>query len=119
MDVKEIAIDRAIKFLNSAGAKYYIVLEDKTFGDISFVLPEKPVKKRIFKYKKNEVMDLWIGSLKLMNPGDVTKLTGTNTIPAKVLRSSITSWCTRTWGKESYITKVDHHANTVEVLRVC
>ena len=109
-NVKEIAIQRALTLLNSAGAKYKVIFEGAEYGELIAVT--KPDKKP--RVKQNDFASLYIDKLKAMQVGDVNVWEHDN---PEGLRSAITATSSRLWGNGSAISRV--FGKTVELLRVC
>ena len=114
VDVKTIALQHAIKTLNSVGAKYKIIAEDGSeYGTL--VLGKQP--KRQLEFPMGQVREYYLPFIKDMKAGQVAK------IPAGVfglerIQGGVGAYASQTWGKKSVVTHQDEENGVVEVLRI-
>lgn len=117
MSTQQIAIERALKLLDAAGAQYAVIgLFGKKYGTLE-IAEEKPKKKKVFTHRHGEFKRYFMPHIKHMVAGDCVKIPP-GTYQLEELRGPLSSWCSANWGKGSTITTIDREANHVEVLRV-
>ena len=110
-NVKQAAIQQAVKLLNAVGANYQVEFEGQRWGEL-----KKQKGKRIrSKYPlgaltnhvKPHLVDLQVGDVAVVpiHPFDEISI-----------RGSITSTCTQWWGRQSY--KTGKNKDNIEILRI-
>lgn len=114
VDVKTMALQRAVKILNSIGASYKIITEDGgEFGDLEVVKTTKKKNRYPFgvlrSYYGPIVSDMAVGDVRLVPIGEYCM---------ESIQSGICSYAGILWGNGSVMTRRDSVNNAVEVLRV-
>lgn len=115
LNLEDIAINKHTQILMNMGCKIAVLTPDgRTLGNAEIKnLSVKTRKIRqyswgeILNYAKPFFIDLAAGQ-SVMIPLDK--------YPMKSLSSTVTSYCTRNWGSETYMTR--QHGNAFQVLRV-
>lgn len=112
--VKLVAIERAIKLLNAAGAQFHIKCEGMEFG--AAIVPPKPprqkrmvVNKGIGAFVKSAIGDMQIGD---------TRVVASDIYSLDHLQSCCASFCGALWGKGNYVTQRNPDKHGITVLRV-
>lgn len=117
MSVQQVALDRALKLLDAAGAQYAVLDSNGVkHGTLEIAVP-KPAKKKIFTHKHGEFRDYFLPYIESMNPGDCVHVP-VGKYELEELRGPLSSWCSTNWGAGSVITSINRKGNIVEVLRV-
>ena len=120
MTVQKAVLNKAIILLNSLGAEYVIQLQDEEpviKGDL-VVKTNKRTKKGKRPYPHGTFTNLF-RQMKVdnMSVGDVT-IVPIGDFPVSKIQSTLSSFCTNTWGAGSAMTSVNKAEKTVEVIRI-
>ncbi len=113
LSIHQVAIDKAIKLLDAAGATYAIQYNGDTYG----TLQVKPASLRPRRYAKGETSAHYlpiIGGLKTGQGASVPM----SYFDARILSSNISGYCVHNWGAGNAMTKINREKQTIEVLRV-
>lgn len=115
LDVKTIALNRAIALLGSLGAQYKIILPDGAgeYGTLEVAAPSKPGAKYGYGVLR-EYVKLHMDSMK---PGDV-KAVPVDGFDFDSIQSSVANYAHKVWGHGSIVSTRQKALNVVEVLRV-
>lgn len=122
MQVKTIAIERAISLLKAAGVKYAIVLEDGTkLGDLHIASELKEdvksePKRRIRNPGITAYVKPFIEKLELVNGKNNVIIPPTRVYSINAVQSAATGMASHMWGSGSYITS--RNDKGVEFLRL-
>jgi hypothetical protein len=117
-NVKTMALNRAMALLRAAGATFAIIDADGTkHGELELAPPPK-VSLRTQVVPRGSMMAVYKAPLDALPVGEMTVIpygAFDNDRDRESLRGSVASYCTRLWGKQTYMT----HCNSVgiEVLR--
>lgn len=116
MDIKELAISRAIAMLNAADAKYKIVMPDgREFGELEVKPPR--IRKRSYRYPPGEMSAYWRPLVKDFEVGTVLSIPF-GKFDGVHLRGTMSGYFTTTYGKGAVMTSINHETKTIECLRV-
>jgi hypothetical protein len=120
MTVQKAVLQKAVVLLNSLGAEYVIQLQDEEpiiKGDL-LVKTKKRAKKSKRVYPHGTFTNLF-RQMKVdsMSVGDVT-IVPIGDFPVAKVQSTLSSFCTNTWGAGSAMTSVNKAEKTVEVIRI-
>lgn len=100
MTLQDKAISTALRMLDNLGCKYGVITPaGETFGTLK-VKPQVKRQKRS-DYVYGEVLQYARPLLEQIEPGEVQYIPYGN-YDSRVFCSSVSSWCTRAWGKKSY-----------------
>lgn len=115
-DVKTAAVERAIKILQAAKARYHIVLETgEQFGEP--INPPKPKKTKRYRAGPENAAIIK-AAFDSMEIGDVCVLEPQEGDTAKRLRNNCISYAGNRWGSGTSIEAIVTPDNKVEILRV-
>lgn len=117
MDIKKIAIERAVRQLANMGCKFKVIEDDGTeHGTLQVVV--EPVRKKK-NYVHRSVLNIvdYKSIINDMQPGDVRSVPCGSLSPERI-RGPIAAYCTTHFGKGTVMTSIDAARNTVEVLRM-
>jgi hypothetical protein len=122
LSIRQSAVDRAIRMLASAGARYAVIFNGgPKVGDLDVVIEaeraERPKEKRV------KLKEHYEGILATVEPGDhafirmprVERDSG-ELVTVKTFQAAIGSWCARYWGQGMYVTEC--RPDGVSVLRL-
>lgn len=114
VDVRTVALQRAIQLLNSLGAQYKIITAG---GEEYGTLQAVKIAKRKLEFPMGAVRNYFVPLIKDMKVGDVL------TVPAaeygvERMQNGICAYATYTWGNKSVITRRDVDKNEIEVMRI-
>lgn len=122
MDIKQKALEQAVKILNASKAKYWIQLPDGTeLGERPSNKKEKPLGKReamysVTGYKFGTLTQYVIPYVQNMQPGDVVEIPcGPHKLER--IRSCVTGYIAKHWGNGNYTTEKNATQNVVAVMR--
>jgi hypothetical protein len=116
-EIKNLALDRAIKLLEAAGCSYAIVNADgEKFGALEIVAQEER-KRSPLRYPYGAISGHYKPQIKIDAPVGSVQVVSIGSFTADEIRSGICSWLSREWGSDSYISNITDEG-TVEVLRV-
>lgn len=87
-NIKLMAVEKAVSFLNASGASYFIEFDGYTFGDKSHFGDGKTIK------LKNSYKDLYKLKVTKMKPGDCSEF-AVDEDKAEGLRGAITGTCSK------------------------
>lgn len=112
IDVKTVALNRALAILGSLGAQYKIIMPDDggEYGDLE-VAPAR--KKRPYGDLRNHVRPL----IENMQRGDIVEVPA-GEFPLHHVQAGSINLATKVWGSGSVITSQRKERGVVEVLRV-
>lgn len=114
VDVRTIAIQKAMRFLDSVGAQYKIIAADGSeYGDLIVV---KAAKRKLV-YPLGAVRNYYKPMIENMKIGDVVSVP-IGEYGFVRIQNGIGSFAGNHWGNSSVITRQDLENNCVEVLRV-
>ena len=100
MTLQDKAIGTALRMLDNLGCKYGVITPSgETLGSLQVKLPVKRQKRGDYVY--GEVLQYARPLLEQIAPGEVQYIPYGNYDP-RVFCSSVSSFCTRAWGKKSY-----------------
>lgn len=115
--VKQVALERAIQFLNAAGVQYAILTPDGTkHGDLEIQQQTKPKCAR----KKSGIRYavLWKPAFEKLQPGEVAVFTPPEGATLGATQSAISAAAHHTFGSGATITSQNTEKGVVEVLRI-
>ncbi len=116
MDLKTIAVQRAINLLNSSGAKYKIVMPDGSeYGELQIAAPEKQKRER--RYPMGYMRSYYRPLIENMKPGDIVRVP-VSEFDLESLQSGLCAYASANWGNQSAITRRAPEHNAVEIMRV-
>lgn len=116
LDIRMVALQRALQYLNSCNAKYKIIAEDGSeYGTLEVVKNQPP--KRQLAYPVGMLRNYYGPYIQNMNVGDVV-LVPLGQFDFDRLQGGIGSLSNKLWGNGSVITRRDPVRNAIEVLRV-
>jgi hypothetical protein len=115
LSIHQVAVDKAIKILDAAGATYAIQYNGDTYG----TLEVKPLKsgKRQRRYAIGETRAYYwpiIGNLKVGQGAAIPF----GDFDPKILASNVSAYCVHAWGAGNTMTTRNDEKQTIEVLRV-
>ena len=116
MEVKELALVKALAMLRSAGAQYIIKVGDAvhTHGDLKLAPPE-PERKRVQRVPMNTYKNIYEPILRDIKPEE-SVLIPWNGLSQDGMQAACCAWCSKYWGKDTYLT---HRTDAgLEVLRM-
>lgn len=116
MEVKEIALTRALAMLRSAGAQYIVKVGDAvhTHGDLKLAPPE-PERKRKQRVPMNTYKNVYEPALRGVSP-EQSVIIPWGDLNRGDMQAACSAWCTKYWGKGNYLT---HQTEAgLEVLRM-
>lgn len=116
MNVKVMALERALATLRALGAQYIIKMADESMhahGELKLALPEPPKRNKVPRtYTHNYYRPL----VEPMQVGDCVVVPWTDNATHESLQSAVTAWCSNHWGNGSYISSQSEQG--LEVLRL-
>lgn len=114
IDVKTVALNRALALLGSLGAQYKIILPDGggEYGELEAVAPKKGTK-----YGYGALRDHVRPVMQDMKPGDVVDVPVGAFDPVSI-QSSVGSYASDEWGAGAIVSTLRRADNVVQVLRV-
>ncbi len=115
LSIHQVAIDKAIKILDGAGAAYAIQYNGNTYG----TLEVKPAKsgKRQRRYAIGETRAYYWPIIGHLKAGDSAAVPFGDYDP-KTLSSNISAYCVHVWGAGNAMTAKNDEKQTIEVLRL-
>lgn len=114
MDIKQIAVTKALKILDALGAKYKVILDDQEYGTLETVAPRK---RGPYKRVNNYVKQLdYIDKVRALEPGDVLKFPFDTADEARRFQSALSGRAGQIFGKGTCMTTVN--GTTAELMRV-
>lgn len=114
VDVKTIALNRAVALLSSLGAQYKIIMPDGgTYGALEVVEPKKPGAKYGHGVLRNHARQHMVN----MVQGDVIQVPVDN-LDVDSVQTAIANYARHNWGLGSVVTSRSIDRLHVEVLRV-
>jgi hypothetical protein len=103
--------------LDHNGAKYRIEMPDgRVYGTLEVAAPRSSSRKPL-QFPRGTVQAHYLPYVENMKNGEAVAVPF-GPFGGNALRSSISSYCTRTWGSEASMTSVNHKTQCVEVLRI-
>lgn len=116
-EIQVKTLHNAIRLLSVLPVKYKVVTENgEEFGELEVVKQAKRVPRNPHK-KWGDIADYAKSFIGSMEVGEVVFLPCADFDPES-LRSSASSWMSKTWGNGSYTTLLSKDHSTVEVLRL-
>jgi hypothetical protein len=116
LDIRMVALQRALQLLNSCNAKYKVIAEDGSeYGTLN-VVKHQPLKRQLA-YPVGMLRNYYGPFIQNMNVGDVV-LVPLGQFDFDRLQGGIGSLSNKLWGNRSVITRRDPVRNAIEVLRV-
>jgi hypothetical protein len=117
VDIKTVAVGRAIQILDSLGARYKIIMEDgSSYGVLEAVEP-KISRRAPLKYAFGAVRNHIRGAVGTLQPGEVGYVP-VGPFDVDTIQNGTCSFGSTEWGNGSVITRRDVEKNLIEVLRV-
>ena len=86
------------------------------YGDLPVVEDEPKKKKSPSKYPHGEIRQYTLPFVVDLQPDDIVSIPLKH-YEAETIRGNVCSWCTDTWGKQTYSSTVNHDKQTVEIYR--
>jgi hypothetical protein len=115
VDVKLVALQRAIQMLKSIGAQYKIILDDGTeYG----ALETAKSPKRKLAHPLGEIRQYYSSFMKDMKEGDVIFIP-VREYGFKRIQGGVGTYASRVWGANSVVTTRDFSRDAVQVMRIC
>lgn len=116
-EVKNLALERAVKLLEALRCSYAIVTDDgQTFTNGLEVVVPKERRRSPLKYSYGEITAHYKPKLNLNAPvGSVQIIACGRFLPAEI-RGGVCSLLSREWGKDTYMSNITPEG--VEILRV-
>lgn len=116
VDVKNVALKRAIQMLNAAGVMYKVIGDDGThYGELE-VRP--PKMRKGHSGPRTDLKTYYLPYVKDLQPADVAVIPTPEGIVGERIRSASQAWCIKQWGSGSTISSWKVGTNVVEILRV-
>jgi hypothetical protein len=116
-DVTNIAINKAIKFLEAVHCQYAIVTQDgQTFNNGLEIAVKKARQRAPRKYPYGEVSAYYSALIDFNAPAGSVQVVPCGKYSPEDIRAGISSKLTREWGKETYITHISDAG--IEILRI-
>jgi hypothetical protein len=117
INIREVALQKALTFLKASGANYHIQYEGAEYG--APIAPPKPAPKA--KGIRGKTRHFGITAyvrpyLEELEPDDVARIPTTKQYPSHAITGVANNVAKQNWGVGSYITA--HINNAIEVLRV-
>lgn len=113
MDVKTKAVDKAVKYLQAASARFHIVTEDGThYGE---PINQKPLKTREYRGPSNAALAR--KTLADMQPGDSKRVSAQEGDTARRLASNLQAAAHHKWGAGATVCAITSD-DQVEILRI-
>jgi hypothetical protein len=113
LSIHQVAIEKAIKFLDAAGATYAIQYNGDTYG----TLQVKPAPLRQRHYAKGETSAHYLPIIGGLKKGQGASVPISYFDP-RILSSNISGYCVHNWGASNAITKLNREKQTIEVVRL-
>lgn len=119
LDLRTVALQRAINLLHSSGARYKIVMPDgMEYGDLQLAPPAQPAPpKRVRRYPMGAARRYYGPLIQHMKPGDIVRVP-VGEFDLESLQSGICAYASANWGNQSAITRRAPEHNAVEIMRV-
>lgn len=114
MDLKDIAIQRAIKQLTNLGCTVKVATEDGTV--IANTFPDEQKKRRPRKPVKQ--LCPYRDKLSTIQPGQLVSIDVPDGLTVKDVQASVTSYMATKFGNGSYVSERSKDHKTVTILRV-
>jgi hypothetical protein len=116
VDVRTVALSRAIQLLDSIGCRYKVITADGAeYGVLEAVEPKN--RKAPSRYPHGAVRDYIRTIVGSMNVGDVAHIPVAE-FDLETLQNGACSFAAQQWGAGSAITRLDRAAARIEILRV-
>lgn len=108
----DTAISRAVAILKNMGCQYQIITpEGVVIGGIEKRRRARP------KYRHGEVLDYLLPYIADLEAGSVAQIPF-GRYEGRNVASSLSAYCTRVWGKESYTYETNAAGNGINILRI-
>lgn len=115
LDVRTVALNRAIQYLDSLGAQYKIILQDGSeYGKLEAAVPK--ATRAPSRYPRGFVREHCRSVMSVMQKGDVVEVP-LGDFDLDSIQNGACSLASDLWGNGSVITHKKELANCVEVLR--
>lgn len=115
LDVRTVALNRAIQLLNSLNAQFKIILPDGSEHGALMAAP--PGKNTIRRYPFGSVREHCRATMDTMKVGDVGFIP-VGEFDLETLQSGACALASQEWGNGNYITRADTENQGVQILRV-
>ena len=112
-NLRQTAVDRAMRMLDAAGAEYAIEFNGETFG----VLKLAPKPKRNRTYPRGVTRAYHAPLIDHLQPGQ-SAIVPRGGFDLKILSKNISAYAVHTWGAGSMLTHKNDAADCIEVLRM-
>lgn len=120
--LQETYLTALLSMLDRQGAQYRIEMPDGTVhGTLEVKARKSPISRKPLTFPRGTVLAHYLPFVEGMQAGDAVAIpcvTDTFAFDPAALRSSVSSYCTRTWGVNASMTSVNRNDNTVEVVRI-
>lgn len=112
-DMDKAVLERAMKLLDSIGAKYAVHDRDGgQYGALTAVEERRKIKRTGIDY-----MALFLPHVEHLQLGDLPVMVGPfDGVNPKFLQSAISAYCCRKWGRDAHMTRVQEDGS-VKVVR--
>lgn len=116
-NMHEIALTRALKTLDAIGARYAVIFEEQTYGTLALAPPPKMRKDGRPRYKRGTTRAHYLPYIENLQIGQTAAIPFAD-FDVKILISNVTAACTHLWGNQSYISRRNNDAGTINILRL-
>lgn len=114
MTIQTEALQRALTLLKLGQVEYHLRLPDgKELLSEGFVPPKSKRSRRhnyFIPHYRSQLAEVKVGEVVVLQPPADIELVG--------LQKTVSSWCARHWGKDSYLTEAGHERHELTVARV-
>jgi hypothetical protein len=112
--LQAVAVRRALRILDAAGAVYAVQHEGETYGTLIVIDPKQP---RAERYARGETRAHYQPYIDCMAPGDSAEIPFGPFDPT-ILSSNLTAAVCRVWGAGSFVTRRNSAKRVIQVLRI-
>lgn len=112
-NVRQTAVDRAMRMLDAAGAEYAIEFAGQTYGTLKVA----PKPKRAAIYPRGATRAHYLPLMENLQPGE-SVIVPSNGFDLSVLAKNISAYAANTWGRGECMTVTNRDRDCIEVLRL-
>lgn len=108
-----VAIRKAVRILESVGAKFHV-----QYGDVTFGQPVKPERTRILRRAPGTIQAIYLPHVQDMEAGDVAKFAVPEDYTLEEVRGPLSAWASITWGKGNQLSRIVKDEHAIEIMRL-
>lgn len=115
LDVRTVALNRALQLLDSIGARYKVITPDG--AEYGVLVAVEPKANRPLRYPFGAVRNYYRPFIEPMIVGDVVEIP-VGVFDLTTIQNGAGALAAELWGQGAAITRMDREKNVIEVLRV-